>query len=303
MDLSRSLPPESCTKLVASCWGKVQGCRSLPATRLKRDTSTLPPNTASHHSPLTSLRTPLPCLQRRIARPAHVCDRHPPTMLGRGTNLLRPLRARLPFRCMPLSSRHYDLAIRPLIPSAHRCFAEAVRKPGRPKKAVGEPSRPVKRAVKRAAKAPADAEAATKQVKAKKAAAEKKAAKPKPKAQAKPKKKEPTEAQLAAKKKRLVSAELKELKQAALHPPRRTKIGARSEWLRDFYTAPAQVEPRPTDHDHAAIKAWFADASRRAVEEWRHVTPEQLEVRLYTRLATSSRTDSPSALQPQASRA
>jgi hypothetical protein len=98
--------------------------------------------------------------------------------------------------------------------------------PGRPKSVVGEPSRPVKRAVKKAAAKPADGSSpAEKKVAAKRTAAAKKSKK------AAPKKKTLTEEQVARLNDRQVKAKarqqarsekdkLAELKQAALNPPK-----------------------------------------------------------------------------------
>ena len=101
-------------------------------------------------------------------------------MLSRkvGSSLVRlPVYARLPFRPTPFQCQDNTTIL-----YSRRSYAS----PGRPRKTVGEPSRPVKRAVKRAAKTTTTDDPATKQVKAKKdtAAAKKKAAPKKPKAKA-----------------------------------------------------------------------------------------------------------------------
>ena len=93
-------------------------------------------------------------------------------MFGRrvGSSLLRiQLNARLPLRPAPFQCQASSINA-----LACRYYAS----PGRPRKTVGEPSRPVKRAVKKAAKSTEGGPAA-KQVKAKKAtaAAKKKTAK------------------------------------------------------------------------------------------------------------------------------
>ncbi|EGP91364.1 uncharacterized protein MYCGRDRAFT_89562 [Zymoseptoria tritici IPO323] len=101
--------------------------------------------------------------------------------------------------------------------------------PGRPKSVVGEPSRPVKRAVKKAAAKPADGSSpAAKNVAAKRDAAAKKSKKTSP---TKRQPKQLTEAQTAALKERQAKAKarkqvvvekekLNELKRIALSPPK-----------------------------------------------------------------------------------
>ena len=88
-------------------------------------------------------------------------------MLGRQVTvaLRRPLQARLRTQTRPsLCIRTFTQAPALLLPA------------GKPKKTVGEPSKPVKRAVKTAAKKKTDPEAAAKKLAAKQKAAEKKKA-------------------------------------------------------------------------------------------------------------------------------
>ena len=144
-------------------------------------------------------------------------------MLGRQVTaaLGRPLQARLRTTAAPHT--HFNLAI--------RTFSHAPRlldPAGRPRKAVGEPSRPVKRAVKKAAKKPTtplDDAAVAALAEKKRLAKEKLAA-----AKLKQKKRNAAEAkkakeaamtpeELAKKKAALVKRETLDLKKAALDPP------------------------------------------------------------------------------------
>lgn len=127
-----------------------------------------------------------------------------------------------------------NLYVRRSLSLSRRLYAT----PGRPKKAVGEPSRVIKRAVKRAAKTPADptTDAAAKKVETKKKGATKKtkvagtkkpATKTKAKAKAKAKAKKPlTDAQKAVKKANVQKLEITELKKAALDPPHIPQLSA-----------------------------------------------------------------------------
>lgn len=147
-------------------------------------------------------------------------------MLGRQVTaaLRRPLQARL--RSIAAPPTQSDLCIR-TFSYAPRLFNPA----GRPKKAVGEPSRPVKRAVKAKAKKPASTEtdAAAAKIAEKEKAAKKKAAELKKKKKPAAVKKALTPEQVERKKAALQKAELKDLKKAALEPPVRN--GKRSAWL------------------------------------------------------------------------
>lgn len=191
-------------------------------------------------------------------------------MLGRqvGTSLLRlPRCARLPIR----SLQQHDLAARPLAPSLHRFYADlAVRRPSRPKKAVGEPSRPVKRDVKRAAKSPKE-DAATQKVKARKATAKKKVASPK--------KKELTEEQkarqasrAAKRKERLQKADIAELKKLALDAPR---LRITNPWLQ-FIQEKLNLKEHMTSGQR--VTESFSQRQKEIIQEYRNITPAEQEV-------------------------
>ena len=202
------------------------------------------------------------------------------TMLGRqvGTSLLRlPRVAHLPIRSLP----QYELAVRTLAPFAHRSYASITpSRPGRPKKAVGEPSRPVKRAVKRAAKSPKE-DAATAKVKARKeTAAKKKKATAKPtskaKAPARPKKKvakkvvsEEQKSKLAAKlvkrkeekAVKVRQARITELKKIALDPPAVKNLNT---WI--VFSSERLTGQNMTGLKQDGINAAFAEQQKRSVE-------------------------------------
>ena len=207
-------------------------------------------------------------------------------MLGRqvGTSLLRlPRCARLPIRSQPYQQLQHDLAVRSIAPSFYRAYAQITpSRPGRPKKAVGEPSRPVKRAVKRAAKSPKE-DAATQKVKARRETAQKKK-----KAAAKPKKKTLTEeqkarqAELKAKRKAKTAkdvqkANITELKKLALDPPVVNKYSAYILFIKDRLSGGGEMKGLK----HADINQAFKDRTKRITEEWRNLTPAELEVRLF----------------------
>lgn len=146
-------------------------------------------------------------------------------MLGRQVTaaLRRPLQARLRTTAAPQSP--FDLAIRTFT-YAPRLLDTA----GRPRKAVGEPSRPVKRAVKKAAKKPATPE--EKELIAKK----KRAAREKEKKRNAAEKKQAIEdamtpEELKEAKAKLQKAEISDLKKAALKPPFPSQLNAYSVFL------------------------------------------------------------------------
>lgn len=205
-------------------------------------------------------------------------------MLGRqvGSSLLRlPRCTRLPIRSIPHPQYQYNLAIRTLSTSAHRYYAEVTpRRPGRPKKAVGEPSRPVKRAVKRAAKSPKE-DAATEKTKARKETAQKKktAAKKSPKKKTlseeeKAKKAERLVKQKANKAKKVEQANIDELKRIALdapkfpHPPSTYAL-----YLKDKLKGALMQTSDPEARNQS-----FGEQSRRISEEYRNITPAEKEV-------------------------
>lgn len=190
-------------------------------------------------------------------------------MLGRqvGSSLLRlPIHSRLllrptgPFQ----SSCPQDLASRAIIFSASRHYAT----PGRPRKAVGEPSKPVKRAAKRQARAVSKDDPASKLVKSRKTA--KSRSKKSPAAPKKKAKKVLTEKQKEAKEARKEKEKIKELRALALDPPKSGgSLGAYQMFVRET------VQGRKGASAAVAVK----DASH----EWKSVTPAQQEVHIPSR--------------------
>lgn len=184
-------------------------------------------------------------------------------MLGRkvGSSLLRlPLYARLPFRPAPFQSQNAVIVL------AKRSYAS----PGRPRKTVGEPSKPVKRAAKKTAKATNDT--ATKQVKAKKktAATKKAKAKPKPKKRTR---KELTEEQKAAASVRLAKAKITDLKKAALKPPSVRAVSAYNAYCKEKLTGVDGDNMRGPNRTQS-----MRDVMRPVVEGWKSLSPAELEV-------------------------
>lgn len=208
-------------------------------------------------------------------------------MLGRqvGTSLLRlPRCARLPVRSINNQQCHYDLAIRTIVPSAVRLYAQITpSRPGRPKKAVGEPSRPVKRAVKQAAKSPKE-DAATQKVKENKKTVQQKKKKKTTKSAAKPKKKTLTEDEKAKQAERLAkrkatkmkaveAANVRELKKIALTPPHVGHHTVYSMWLKDKVNG-----EKMRTSDFGERSRIFAEMQKQASAEFKQFTPAQLEV-------------------------
>ena len=189
-------------------------------------------------------------------------------MLGRqvGISLLRlPASARLALR-PSIFSQQYDSSSRVLALSALRSYAT----PQKPRKAVGEPSRPVKRAVKRAAKSPSTGEAGEQLAEKKKAARAKKTAGTTKKKTA-PKAKKPAPPKKRVKKplteEEKTTAEIKALKKTALSPPPSgTKYSARNAFIAEATSK--------TGENSEGQKAIFKSASAR----WYQLTPAELEV-------------------------
>ncbi|KAK5168243.1 uncharacterized protein LTR77_006812 [Saxophila tyrrhenica] len=186
-------------------------------------------------------------------------------MLGRkvGSSLPRlPLYARLPLRPSPFQCQS-DVVPRSAIVLSTRSYAS----PGRPRKTVGEPSKPVKRAVKRTAKA--NDGPAKKQVEAKKktAAAKKKKTTPKKRAP-----KELTAEQKEAKQARLDKAKIAELKKAALKPPTRRSVTAYNAFFSEKMKG---IDGKLIGGPDRAAK--MRDVMRPLVEEYRSLSPAELE--------------------------
>lgn len=187
------------------------------------------------------------------------------------------LQARLARPIAPPQSQPFDLCIRTFSHAPRRLDQPApTRRPGRPKGVVGEPSRPVKRSVKRNAQKPASTgedAAADKTASRKKTAAKKKAAPKKPR-------KELTEAQRAAKKKQLQSAKVTELKKAALKPPKVTGSSAYLEFCKEHMKGIGdQMKGKPT----AEIRSILGQSAKERSQEYKNLGTAEVEVRcLYT---------------------
>lgn len=199
-------------------------------------------------------------------------------MLGRqvGASLLRlPRCVHLPIRSLPVHQQSHG----PLSAVAGRSYADApASRPGRPKKAVGEPSRPVKRDVKRAAKSPKE-DAATRKVKAKEAGAKDRKTKKAPgyvkltdeqKAENKAKRAELRAAAAAKKKAGSVAA----LKKLALNPPRVTRANAWVHFVKERNNLGTRMQGGTRD----SRKATFGENSTRMSDEFKNITPAELEV-------------------------
>lgn len=203
-------------------------------------------------------------------------------MLGRQVTaaLRRPLQARLRTTAAPQTP--FALAI--------RTFAYAPRlldSAGRPRKAVGEPSRPVKRAVKKAAKKAATPEEkaliaekkriAKEKLKKQNAAAKEKQKKQDAAAKKAAKKAAMTPEQLEQKKAKLQKAEITELKKAALNPPLPSST---NPWLvfvreksKELKTA---IESAPSKYPKD-VKYVLSEHSRNAAAAWKALSAGELE--------------------------
>lgn len=185
-------------------------------------------------------------------------------MLGRQVTvaLRRPLQARLRTQTRPsLCIRTFTQAPALLLPA------------GKPKKTVGEPSKPVKRAVKTAAKKKTNPEAAAKKLAAKQKAAEKK------KAQLAKKKvkRTLTPKQVEKKKAALARAQLQDLRKAALDPP---KVSPASAWTA-FMTEKAGLKSAFANRSQGAkINEVLGDYVKSLAAEWRNCSPSEIEVSL-----------------------
>lgn len=188
-------------------------------------------------------------------------------MLGRQVTaaLRRPLQARL----------RTATSVHPEVSLCIRTFSHAPRQlspVGRPKKAVGEPSKPIKRAVKSTSKKPAskDTDAAAKKLAQKKKLAEKKAA-----AAAKAKAKRTlTPEQLEKKKAAAKKAENKELKKAALDPPNVPVASAYHVFIKE------QSGKLKEQSANGNQKAAIAEFGKTVSAAWRSLSPGELEVRV-----------------------
>lgn len=193
------------------------------------------------------------------------------TMIGRRVGVLfqLPLQSRL-LRTNPVPAHQHQLPIRTLACQPRRGYAT----PGRPRKAVGEPSRPVKRAVNRtssAATSSADSPAKQKTDARKKTAAKKKPAKAP--------KKVLTEEQKAVKAARADKLKMTELRKAALAPPP-AGSGASSAYIEFTKERAHRLKERRADDSSANHKQLLAEHAREVASEWKNATPAEVEVRL-----------------------
>ena len=203
-------------------------------------------------------------------------------MLGRQVTaaLRRPLHARLPTTAAPQA--HFALAI--------RTFSHAPRlldTAGRPRKAVGEPSRPVKRAVKKAAKKPAAPtdEAAVALIAEKKRIAKEKlaAAHARQRKLAAAEKKKAQEAamtpeELANKRAALAKAEVRDLKKAALDPPFPNSLNAYTAFMREKgKTLKASYDPS-TPTSQSEVRAKITEHSKKVATAYKELSAGELEV-------------------------
>jgi hypothetical protein len=192
------------------------------------------------------------------------------TMLGRQVTaaLGRPLQARLRTTADPQT--HYNLAI--------RTFSHAPRlldPAGRPRKAVGEPSRPVKRAVKKAAKKPATPmdDAAVAAVAEKKRLAKEKLAA----AKLKQKKKDAAAVQKA--KEAAMTPEELAKKKAALQPPFPSRAnGAWNFFVREKGKDLKGSVDAPVGERRAIIRSNLAEHIKKLGAAWHELPASDIEV-------------------------
>lgn len=203
------------------------------------------------------------------------------------------LQARLARPVAP-QSQPFELCIRTFSHAPRLLDQPApTRRPGRPKGVVGEPSRPVKRSVKRNAQKPASTgedAAAEKTSSRKKTAAKKKAAPKKPK-------KVMTEEQRERQKKRLQSAKLSELKKAALKPPKVTASSAYTEYQKEQTqgSLPEKMKGKSSVENRTIL----GENSRQISQGYRNLSASEIEVHfIHTSLVQVRSTDNNLALQP-----
>jgi hypothetical protein len=164
--------------------------------------------------------------------------------------------------------------------------------PGRPKSVVGEPSRPVKRAVKKAAAKPADGSSPAEKNVAAKAKSKKKA----PKKLTEEEKTALKERQAKVKARRQVVIEkekLQALKKAALEPPKVERDNPYAAFTKEKNKT---LGPITRQSDETAAKA-FADRISAIGAEWKSMGAADREVRTYARLSYH-RSNMTTALEP-----
>lgn len=204
-------------------------------------------------------------------------------MLGRQVTaaLRRPLHARLRTTAAPQTP--FDLAIRTFT----HC-PTLLDTAGRPRKAVGEPSRPVKRAVKKAAKKPATPEdlallAEKKRIAKEKLAAAKQKQKKldaagKKKAMAAARDAAMTPEQVERKRASLLRAEVNGLKKAALKPPFPPTVSAWTAFMREKgKDLKASFDPS-TKTPQAEIESKLAEHVKNVSAAYKELSAGELEV-------------------------
>jgi hypothetical protein len=208
-------------------------------------------------------------------------------MIGRQVTaaLRRPLHARLCTIAAP--QPHFNLVIRTFTHAARLLDGPT----GRPRKAVGEPSRPVKRAVKSAAKKPANPE---KDAAAKKLAEKKKSAKQRvadralatkerralklqeKKAAAAAKEASKTPEQIAMKERRARMADNLALKKAALQPPStRVKVSAYGQFTGE---KGKDLSDLLKDSDKSTKPSIFTQHAKNVSAAYKELSPAEIEV-------------------------
>jgi hypothetical protein len=219
-------------------------------------------------------------------------------MIGRQVTaaLRRPLHARLCTVAAP--QPHFNLAIRTFTHAARLLDGPT----GRPRKAVGEPSRPVKRAVKSAAKKPANPEkdAAAKKLAEKKKLAQKKLAEKQKsakqrladrtlatkerralklqekKAAAAAKEAGKTPEQIAMKERRARMADNLALKKAALQPPpTRVKVSAYGQFTGE---KGKDLSDLLKDSDKSTKPSIFTQHAKNVSAAYKELSPAEIEV-------------------------
>ena len=189
------------------------------------------------------------------------------------------LQARLARPLAPQAQPSFDLAIRTFSHAPRIFDQQPIRRPGRPKGVVGEPSRPVKRAVKRNAQKPASSgeedAAAGKTAERKKTAAAKK--KKSAAAASKKPTKVLTEEQRASKLKRLQSKKVFELKKVALAPPKISKSSAYMQFSTEHMRGLGAEDKGRSPQE---IRNNLAARAKAVGEAWRALTAADIEVRI-----------------------
>ena len=202
-------------------------------------------------------------------------------MLGRQVTaaLRRPLHARLPTTAAPQTP--FALAIRTFTHAPTLLDGAG----GRPRKAVGEPSRPVKRAVKKTAKKPPTPAEEARLAERKRVAKEKlAAAKQRQRKQDAAEKKKAKEAaltpeELEKRKARVQKGLIRDLRKTALAPPFPTTFSAWSAFVREKgQDLKASFDPS-TKFDNEAVRSTLTAHTRKVAAAYKELSAGELEVR------------------------